>query len=217
MRKSLPRRLDVIDRSANRMETLIRDLVDATRMEHAGVELAIRDERVESIIRDAVELFSPLVREKALEMTAGLDVEGVNQVAIAIALLQVLGKPDRQRREVHAGGGTHQPARHSAGREVRFEVEDTGPGIRPDHLPHIFERYWTSTRKEAGSACSSPRASSALTAVAWASTPPRAPAHASSSRCPEPLRPRRRRRPASRQRRTPGERRARLELGATAR
>ena len=147
--ESLPRRLDVIDRSANRMETLIRDLVDATRMEHAGVELAIRDERVESIIRDAVELFSPLVREKALEMTAGLDVEGVIRCD-RDRVLQVLGNLiGNAVRFTPEGGRISLRAIPQEG-EVRFEVEDTGPGIRPDHLPHIFERYWTSDQKGSG-------------------------------------------------------------------
>lgn len=35
--------------------------------------------------------------------------------------------------EVHVG---------SEGREALLRVDDTGPGIRPDDLPHLFERFW---------------------------------------------------------------------------
>jgi signal transduction histidine kinase len=38
------------------------------------------------------------------------------------------------------------------GRFVRFFVSDTGKGIAPEHLPHLFERYWQpkGTREGAG-------------------------------------------------------------------
>jgi len=30
--------------------------------------------------------------------------------------------------------------------DIRFEIADTGPGISPDELPHIFEPYWSAER-----------------------------------------------------------------------
>jgi len=42
-----------------------------------------------------------------------------------------------------AGGAVNVIARLEKGK-VRFEVTDTGFGIAPEHLPHVFERYWKS-------------------------------------------------------------------------
>jgi len=35
-------------------------------------------------------------------------------------------------------------------RVVRFVVDDTGPGIKPEHLPHVFEQYWKADSKGSG-------------------------------------------------------------------
>jgi signal transduction histidine kinase len=35
-------------------------------------------------------------------------------------------------------------------RAVRFAVEDTGPGIKREHLPHLFERYWNADSRGIG-------------------------------------------------------------------
>jgi signal transduction histidine kinase len=131
------------------MDALIRDLVDATRMEHAGVELTIRDEPVESIVHDAVELFSPLAREKGLAMRSDPRADGMVKCDRE-RVLQVLGNliGNALRFTPEAGHITLRTLPREG--DVRFEVEDTGPGVPPEHLPYIFERYWTSDRKGSG-------------------------------------------------------------------
>jgi len=39
-------------------------------------------------------------------------------------------------------GGSIQLAVHPVDGEIVFSVKDTGPGIPPDLLPHVFSRYW---------------------------------------------------------------------------
>jgi signal transduction histidine kinase len=39
-----------------------------------------------------------------------------------------------------------------AGGSVEFRVRDTGPGIAPEQVPHLFDRFWQGSRERRGSA-----------------------------------------------------------------
>ena len=51
-------------------------------------------------------------------------------------------------------GGTVTVRLHSADQEVSIAVEDTGHGIEPEHIPHLFERFyrtdWARSKDAAG-------------------------------------------------------------------
>src|SRR4029079_18305974 len=104
----------------------------------------------ESIVREAVELVQPVAQERGIT----LEVRPAPHVrAIACdrdRLMQVLGNLLGNALEFTPDGG-HVTVRTAAdGPGVRFEVEDTGPGIKVEDLPHLFERYWKAGSRGTG-------------------------------------------------------------------
>jgi signal transduction histidine kinase len=144
------RQIDTVGRAATRMERLIADLLDATKLEQGGVDLAIADEPVEGILNEAVELFAAQAREKGLALEASGAAERGTVRCDRSRLLQVLANLLANAVRFTPAGGKVALRADVSVYSVRFEVRDTGPGIPAENQPHVFERYWHADRKGAG-------------------------------------------------------------------
>lgn len=137
----LVRRVGAIKRAVTRSENLIRDLLDANRAERGELEVSIRDEAVDPMLREVQDLFAPL----ALEQGTALEVHYQGGSTVRCdrnRLLQVLGNLIGNAIKFTPEGGAINLRVDDGDVDVSFEVGDTGPGIKPEDLPHIFDRYW---------------------------------------------------------------------------
>ena len=140
------RQLDVIARSAQRMNRLIQDLLDVARME-AGRLLLERDVlSAGTLVRESVELAAPAAVARGLELS--FDVAAAPRIlADRHHLLQVLGNLIDNAVKFTPEGGHVSVGVEAAGDEVIFSVRDDGPGIAAEDLSHLFEPFWQARRK----------------------------------------------------------------------
>jgi signal transduction histidine kinase len=145
-------RLKIIDRSASRMESLIRDLVDAGQAERGSLQMMIEKENALSIVEEAIDLHTPAARERGVTLEARGPGETIFVNGDRHRLLQLLGNLIGNALRFTPEGGriTVRVEGVEGGRLVRFVVEDTGTGIQPEHLPHVFEQYWKGDAKGTG-------------------------------------------------------------------
>jgi signal transduction histidine kinase len=145
-------RLQIIDRSVSRMESLIRDLVDAGQAERGSLQMMLEKENARSIVEEAIELHTPLARERGVM----LETEGPAATSFVDGdrhrLLQVLANLIGNALRFTPQGGriTVRLEAEERDRVVRFVVEDTGGGIKPEDLPHVFEQYWKGDARGTG-------------------------------------------------------------------
>ena len=144
------RRIDVVERAARRMDRLIRDLVDASRLD-ADETLAIvqGSEALEPILEEAVGAASLNASAKSIcvesECAPGLRLRCDRE-----RLLQVLGNLlDNAVKFTPENGRIHMRAA-KVSELVRIEVTDSGPGIKPEHQANVFKRHWSGRGSGAG-------------------------------------------------------------------
>jgi two-component system, sensor histidine kinase and response regulator len=141
-REVLERQIHIIRRSAERMNRLIGDLLDASRMEAGGFAVRPVPESPETLVREAAELMDPLASEKRQQLDVQLE-DGLPRVmADRSRALQIFSNLVGNALKFTPEGGRVTLAAEAADGGVRFSITDTGPGIDAEHLPLIFDRFW---------------------------------------------------------------------------
>jgi signal transduction histidine kinase/FixJ family two-component response regulator len=132
-----------IERNVMRMNRLIVDLLDASRVDTGKLSVQLRPEKASVLVTDAVEAAGPLAEAQRTR----LQVEGLDTTLMVRAdrerILQVLSNLlGNSLKFVPKEGGLVTISVRSEETRARFSVTDNGPGIPPEHLEHLFERYW---------------------------------------------------------------------------
>lgn len=139
--------LERCQRAARRMTRMISDLVDAASLEMGALSLDRREHEVSRVVAEAIDLLQPLADARRLTVVvdaspallAACDRERVVQVLSNLVGNAIKFTPP--------GGEIRVTAESWAGM-VRLAVRDTGPGIAPEQLPRIFDRYWHADTRE---------------------------------------------------------------------
>jgi PAS domain S-box-containing protein len=139
------KRAEAIHRAATRMNRLIQDLLDVAVMESG--QLAIEGARLSAreLIAAAVDMQRPLASSSSLELRVDLDREVPDIWGDRDRLLQVFENLIGNAIKFTKAGGCITVSAASRDHEVIFRVADTGSGIAPENLSHVFDRFWQAT------------------------------------------------------------------------
>jgi signal transduction histidine kinase len=148
-RVMVSRTVQRIQRSLDLATHLIEDLLDVTRIE-AGGGLAIAPASLSlgTVVAEAVEMLEPAATAAAIQLEVELEPELPHGWADEARILQVLNNLIGNALKFTARGGHIRVSVERHGEEIVCAVADTGQGIPPDQLAHVFDRFWQASRTD---------------------------------------------------------------------
>jgi PAS domain S-box-containing protein len=144
------KQVEVIRRSAEQMSALLQDLVEVALLEGGAPSMNRARTEVAALVSAVDDMFGPLAHEKGLELhcppAEGLPPVDADYGRVLQVLSNLLGNAIKF---TPRGGWIRVCADPAPDDAVRFAVSDSGVGIEPQHLPHVFDRFWQarSTRR----------------------------------------------------------------------
>jgi CheY-like chemotaxis protein len=148
------RAVETIERNAKAQARIVDDVLDVSRIITGKLSLKFERINVSDAVRAAVETVRPAAEAKAIELAMKVDPRIGETIADAARLQQVAWNllSNAIRFTPHGGRVDVELERDDA--RIVLRVIDTGEGIHPDFLPHVFERFQqadsTPTRKHGG-------------------------------------------------------------------
>jgi signal transduction histidine kinase/CheY-like chemotaxis protein len=136
------RQLEVIQRSANRANRLIQDLLDVAKIQAGGLAVEQVPVEVKSLVAEIMESATTLGGAAQIKVSSQSQ-EGLPPVAAdRERALQVFTNLIGNAIKFTPKGGEIRILACLDNGEIRFTVADSGPGIPAEHLHHVFDRYW---------------------------------------------------------------------------
>jgi len=155
--------LGIMQRNARRLQKLINELLDLSRLESGKMELHASEENLVSLVKSYVQQFESLAKHRGIELIFTSDKEDipalVDREKIEKILYNLLGNAfkwtgEGGRIQVAVSGqqsavtdltkiaDRRLPTADLPGQSLVITVSDTGYGIPTEKLPHIFDRFY---------------------------------------------------------------------------
>ncbi|HET7553248.1 MAG TPA: ATP-binding protein [Gemmatimonadaceae bacterium] len=147
--ESLRYMVSTIAESAGWMNRLIQDLLDMASVEAGRLSIERSAVDVDDILTPVEKMFSPAAKNAGVRLAIGSEHSLPTVMADSERIIQVIANLLANALKFTPSGGevaVHAEACPDDPKLVRFVVRDSGCGIPPEQLPHVFDRFWQARR-----------------------------------------------------------------------
>jgi signal transduction histidine kinase len=139
--KSVAQALDAIERNAWLQARLIDDLLDTSRIATGKLQFEPRPADLNAAVRAAIDTVRAMAASRKVHLSVNLSSSTLVVMGEPLRLQQIAWNMLSNAIKFTEPGGKVTVTTETDGIEARLVVEDTGVGIEPDFLPHVFDRF----------------------------------------------------------------------------
>ena len=139
--------LDTIERNARAQAQLVDDLLDVSRIITGKLRMDVQPADPNSFIDAAVEAVRPAADAKGVRVQKVIDTGAISIPGDPVRLQQVVWNLLSNAIKFTPRGGRVQIRSERVNSHLEIVVSDTGQGIAPDFLPHVFDRFRQADQK----------------------------------------------------------------------
>jgi PAS domain S-box-containing protein len=133
--------LATIERNAVQQAQLIEDLLDMSRVISGKLRLEVRPVSMAEVVEAAVASARPAAEAKGVRIEQLVDPHAPAVMGDSARLQQVAWNLLSNAVKFTPRGGQVRVVMHREGSQIELVVSDTGQGIAPEFLPHVFDRF----------------------------------------------------------------------------
>ncbi|HEX5705712.1 MAG TPA: PAS domain S-box protein [Pyrinomonadaceae bacterium] len=138
---------ETIERNARAQAQLIDDLLDVSRAITGKLRIDVRPLDPNSFIESAIEAVRPAAEAKGVRVQKIMDTGVVSVAGDPVRLQQVVWNLLSNAIKFTSRGGRVQVTLERVNSHIEIAVSDTGAGIAPEFLPHVFDRFRQADQK----------------------------------------------------------------------
>jgi signal transduction histidine kinase/ActR/RegA family two-component response regulator len=140
-RQTTAKAIETIRRNAQAQNQLISDMLDVSRIVAGKLRLELRPTDLAPVIHAAIDTVRPSAQAKGVELVPDLDPAAAPIRGDLDRLQQVVWNLLSNAIKFTPSGGRVRVSLKALGSDLEITVEDDGPGIEADFLPHVFDRF----------------------------------------------------------------------------
>ncbi len=130
-------------KTTDRLKVLISDLLDKNKSQNSLAQLNFETTRASKLFEEVLEASAPLIEQKEITVERRLPGLETPLTVDRSKFLQVLANLLSNALKFTPDRGTIGLELEETPGEFIFSVSDSGPGLKREELPRVFEKYWT--------------------------------------------------------------------------